>query len=180
MKKQLFTLIALITLCLIGCKRQVQMQSTGNAMLPTIPKGSDVIVDKGVKSFDRGDIVVFSFPNEIQPERASVNRIVAIAGDTVCISNSSLLVNGEPISYQSIATDYSLSSLSFKYRDQPSRDAALASGSLKVSDGHVFLVGDNPKHSLDSRHWGALPLKNILGLVSTDGNRIEPPLSPSR
>lgn len=36
-----------------------------------------------------------------------------------------------------------------------------------TEDDNLFLIGDNPKHSTDSRNFGAIPLKNIIGKVTT-------------
>lgn len=123
------------------------------SMFPTFDIGDQLLVDKItkiVKPFDRRDVVVFN-PSQTYVDltgntEALIKRIVAIAGDTVEIKDSTLYVNGEPQVEPFIneKPDYILPP-------------------LVVPSGTVLVLGDNRNHSYDSHIWGFLPTENIVG-----------------
>lgn len=129
------------------------------SMEPTIYAGESVFVDKLAyitKSPKPGDMVVFM---EKQASVPYVNRVVAITGQEVCISDEGrLLVDGQGVSYDNIQykIDYeifpSLKSRKFLY-----------SGNYIVPRDSYFVVGDNFSNSIDSRHFGPLKKQQIIG-----------------
>ena len=111
-------------------------------------------------SVDRGDVVVFKYPEN--PRRDFIKRCVAVAGDTVLVRNKQLFVNGvlqdEPFVVHKDPQVYCNSPLvpaSLRLRDN--------FGPFEVPEGHVFCLGDNRDKSLDSRFWGPVPLQYIKG-----------------
>ncbi|MDX6562563.1 MAG: signal peptidase [Gaiellales bacterium] len=120
------------------------------SMAPTLRPGDHVLVEKLSYRFGsprRGDLVVFAAPDG---GALSVKRIVGLAGDRVAIEDGVLAVNGklrrEP------------------YVDHGSMDSVYF-GPVVVPRGDVFVMGDNRADSHDSRDYGAVPRRSLVGRV---------------
>ena len=139
------------------------------SMLPTLQIGDWLLVNKfmyGVKipffrktaipvsDPKRGDIVVFIYP--MDRSKDFIKRVIAVGGDTIEIKNKKIFINGKPFedSY-GVYTD----SLILPRTVQP-RDNL---GPVKVPAGHIFAMGDNRDNSYDSRFWGFVDLKDVVG-----------------
>ena len=119
------------------------------SMVPTLEVGDRVFVNKFIYRFsepERGDIVVFESVNG--GEEDLIKRVVALPGDTVAVSGNVLSVNEEPQSEP--------------YLNREIPDDSFF-GPSRVSEGEVFVMGDNRANSADSRVFGALPVENIEG-----------------
>jgi signal peptidase I len=102
----------------------------------------------------RGDIVVFEAP-EAAARRCSeggtfIKRIVGLPGEVLSERGGALYVDGKP--------------LDEPYVDARRRDAMTTSWP-RVPDGEYFVMGDNRVASCDSREWGTVPRKNLIGPV---------------
>jgi signal peptidase I len=118
----------------------------GFSMRPTLEDGEFVLVSKmsyTFGEFDHGDIIVFHFP--LNPEEELVKRIIGLPGDHVLVKDSRLYLNGQPLNETYIA------------------QAPLYSGEWTVTEGHLFVLGDNRNNSNDSKDWGLLPQENVVG-----------------
>jgi signal peptidase I len=138
----------------------------GDSMLPALHDGERALVPRyetwlhrgGIGQFGRGDIVFFAEPGSspLCLFRCSylIKRIVATAGETVELQAGRLYVNGElqPEPY-----------LGSRWRGSASLRA------LTVPAGHVFVLGDNraPYGSVDSRSFGPVPARSLVGRTST-------------
>ncbi|MFA5145094.1 MAG: signal peptidase I [Candidatus Omnitrophota bacterium] len=99
----------------------------------------------------RGDVVVFIYPED--PKKDFVKRLVALPGETVEIKSGSIYINDVP-----------LLSPVFNQRYYYNRgDFAEEGKKIVVPEGSFFVLGDNSASSKDSRYWGFVPRKNILG-----------------
>ncbi len=117
------------------------------SMQPTLYPHDRIIVSKAAYRFHppkRGDIVVFKFP--LDPSRALIKRIVALEGETIEIKNGYVYINGKMLE-----EPYIIHELTPNY------------GPYKVPKGHCFVMGDNRNNSEDSRMWGPLAKKYIIG-----------------
>lgn len=125
----------------------------GRSMEPTFHHQDYLVVDKvnyRLNPPQRGDIVVFKAPED--PSQNYIKRIVGLPGETVTIENNSISINGtaidEPYISELLPQAASLGSF---FLEQP------------LGADEYFVLGDNRDHSSDSRRWGPLPERNIIG-----------------
>ncbi len=138
----------------------------------------------------RGDVMVFRYPPK--PSLDYIKRVVGVPGDEVAYLNKKLTINGKPVSKTSVPDFFDEDTLRYykhyeevlgnkKHRllndeDRPAfipgtDDFAFKNNCVysvegvvcKVPPGHYFMMGDNRDNSLDSRYWGFVPDKNIVG-----------------
>lgn len=107
----------------------------------------------------RGDVIVFRTDEiaSIQEHAIYVKRLVGLPGDELRLSKGTLYVNGRPAALHNRNGEIHYSVVMF------GRYLADDAETVKVPDGHYFVLGDNSDHSADSRLWGFLPAKSVLG-----------------
>jgi signal peptidase I len=122
---------------------------------------------------ERGDIVVLISPHD---GKRLVKRIVGLPGDQVALQSNRFVVNGRPVRYRlhGIATVSPTESGALVFEEKlPGRSHAIllheAPGPLSsfhpiyVPPGHYFVMGDNRDDSFDSRYWGFVERRHVLG-----------------
>jgi len=123
----------------------------GHSMAPTLANHDRLIINKftyQVSPPRRGDIVMFYYP--LNPDEAFVKRVIAEEGDTVRISGGHVYVNDLPVEDSYVAPQYR------SHEDF---------GPETVRSGFYFVLGDHRNDSSDSRDWGLVPKKYIVGKV---------------
>jgi len=160
-------------------------QIPSSSMVPTLEVGDYILVNKytygirlpvirtkvlSLNEPERGDVMVF-FPPHMN-DTYFIKRVVGLPGDTVTYRNKRLSVNGKQIELaeaEGVAADnprYQLADETLGTaehliqvdRARPSRDFTVT-----VKPGHYFMMGDNRDNSSDSRIWGQVPEKDIVG-----------------
>ncbi len=98
-----------------------------------------------------GDVIIFKFP--LNPKQNYIKRLIATPGQTVEIRNKNVYLDGKlfPLPQNGKFTDQNLT---------PGRDDF---GPVTVPPGKLFVMGDNRDNSYDSRFWGFLDRKLVLG-----------------
>lgn len=99
----------------------------------------------------RGDVVVFKAP--LNPEDDYIKRVIGLPGETVKIADGKVYVNNQII-------DESYLSKGIKTEAYSNNNSFF---SLTLGPDEYFVLGDNRNNSSDSREWGVLPKKNIIG-----------------
>jgi len=123
----------------------------GQSMAPTLEDQDRLIVNKLVYRIGeprRGDIVMLYYP--LNPDKSFVKRVIAEEGDTVRIVDGRVYVNDIPLKDDYVASEYR------------SHDDW---GPSVIPEGYYFVMGDHRNNSSDSRHWGMVPKKYIIGKV---------------
>jgi signal peptidase I len=138
----------------------------------------------------RGDVVVFRYPH--QPSQDYIKRVVGLPGDTLDVHGRQLTINGKLVE-MSLATEYSDPARAENYRQfiehlgnvdhrvifskgegtdahpaaqHTNPDACVYSAggvTCTVPPESYFVMGDNRDNSEDSRFWGFVPDRNIVG-----------------
>lgn len=159
------------------------------SMLPTLEVGDFILVNKfsyGLKlpalhdtivetgHPERGDIAVFRYP--LDPKKDFIKRVIGLPGDTLVYMDKQLYINGEPMA-QAVEGPYALDmagrDLIFQRRNEdlgPVKHDILVgpprpgdSTRIEVPEGHYFVMGDNRDGSDDSRRWGFVPERALVG-----------------
>lgn len=104
------------------------------------------------KKLKRGMMIAFHPPG--RPESVFVKRIIGLPGDRVGIHDQRVYINGVLLNEPYVKED----------RDNASSRLHIRIPEERIPPHHFFCLGDNRKQSNDSRYWGTLPRKNILGI----------------
>jgi signal peptidase I len=176
------------------------------SMNPTILEGDRLLVDKHVFGVRipwtlvrltqgrdplRGEVVVFDSPVD---GTSLVKRVIAVPGDVILLDDEGLVVNGERALYSEgdasrlqtlLAATAALDPQVFREALSgaehdilllPYRTPRRVFGPVRVPDDMYFMLGDNRDNSADSRFFGFVPRRNIVGhatrvVISLDPDR---------
>ncbi len=123
----------------------------GQSMAPTLADQDRLIVNKLAYRMGeprRGDIVMLYYP--LNPDKSFVKRVIAEEGDQVRIVDGRVYVNDVPMGDDFVPPEYR------------SHDDF---GPTTIPEGYYFVMGDHRNNSSDSRHWGNVPKKYVIGKV---------------
>ena len=123
----------------------------GLSMAPTLADQDRLIVNKLAYRIGEphiGDIVMLYYP--LNPEKSFVKRVIAEEGDQVRVVDGRVFRNDVPMDDAFVPNEYR------------SHDDW---GPQVVPEGYYFVMGDHRNNSSDSRHWGFVPKKYIIGKV---------------
>ena len=123
----------------------------GQSMAPTLADQDRLIVNKLAYRMGEprhGDIVMLHYP--LNPDKSFVKRVIAEEGDSIRIVNGQVYVNNVPMTDDFVPPE-------FKSHDD--------FGPTVIREGYYFVLGDHRNNSSDSRHWGEVPKKYVIGRV---------------
>ena len=123
----------------------------GQSMAPTLQDQDRLIVNKFAYRIGEpqiGDIVMLYYPN--RPEKSFVKRVIAAEGDQVRIIDGRVYRNDVLMDDSFVPAEYR------SHEDW---------GPKVIDEGYYFVMGDHRNNSSDSRHWGYVPKKYIIGRV---------------
>jgi signal peptidase I len=143
-------------------------QVDGPSMQPTLQNNDRLIVWKLPKTWsritghqyvpDRGDIVIFEEPS--LDNKQLIKRVVGLPGDRVVVKNNVLTVynKAHPSGFDPDTT--------LPYNQ--GRAVPPTSGNIDITVGsdQIYVCGDNRPDSLDSRYFGPVPLKDVIGKLA--------------
>ena len=125
------------------------------SMRPTLIEGDKLFVNKFLYRFSppqRGDIIVFKYPQD--PKKDFIKRLVASEGETVEIRDGKIYVDGK------LLDDPTSFGKFYYYNHDPFGGP---NEKIKVPKDSYYALGDNSANSTDSRFWGFVPKKNMVG-----------------
>ena len=144
------TLVSAVILALIIRAFIVQaFWIPSGSMIPTLLEGDRVLVCKFeylLRAPRRGDVFVFKYPRD--PSMDYVKRLIALPGDVFEVRDGIVWINGEKVEEPYVRFHDT-------YNQKP----------LTVPEKSYVALGDNRPNSADSRYWGFVPEKNIVGPV---------------
>ena len=154
--KDLFTLALLIIVVVIPIRVFVASPFIvdGDSMHPTFENLDYLIIDELIYNFQtpsRGDVIVFRYPSN--PSVFYIKRIIGLPGETVSINRGVVTVTTLTGEKLSLAEPYIVN------------EDATYTKNVSLNPEEYFVMGDNRPNSSDSRTWGPLPAKDIIGRV---------------
>ena len=160
------------------------------SMMPTLLAGDFILVNKFIYGLrvpilnntfievnhpKRGDVFVFHYPPD--PSIDYIKRVVGVPGDKIVYQDKQLYINGQKMD-MTFLDNYQYESLGFnqvhakRYSEQLGdvkhdvlieENSFSKEGSVEVPQGYYFAMGDNRDNSKDSRYWGFVPERNLVG-----------------
>lgn len=129
----------------------------GASMEPTFDDHEYLIIDEISYRFreaERGEVVVFRYPND--PRQYFIKRIVGLPGETVTVKDNQVIISGGPHEEPFVLDEAEY---------LPNEKRTSGDESVTLGEDEYFVLGDNRGSSLDSRSFGPLPERHIVGRV---------------
>lgn len=160
-------IIALILALIIRTFVVQAFKIPSGSMIPTFEIGDRIFVNKfiygarvpftdirmpAIRQPERGDIIVFVSPEA--PKKDFVKRLIALEGEKVQIKGGRIYIDGKVLDIpRSISENHYYNRGDYGEEGRP----------VTVPEDSLFVLGDNSANSRDSRYWGFVPKKNIIG-----------------
>lgn len=158
-------------------------RTSTTSMAPTLLPGDLILTDRRIDhsaenhGLKRGELVVFKSPKN--KEKHFIKRLIGLPGDEVEIKGMDLYVNGEKKTGKEVTPPNERqtenfpkgSAVFYEEIDHKTYEVIFIKGSpredlsVAVPEGFCFVLGDYRDNSLDSRHFGMIPLDDIVALV---------------
>jgi signal peptidase I len=124
----------------------------GQNMSPTLRDQDRLLINKAIYDVTlpkRGEIVMLYYPSN--PDKSFVKRIIGLPGDVIEIRSGLVVLNGHPLEEPYVVPEH-------RSREQW--------GPKTIDEAYYFVMGDRRNNGFDSRHWGLVPRKYIVGRVA--------------
>ena len=138
---------------------------SGSSMYPNFSNGDYVLVDEltyHLRPPQRGEVVVFHDPQDYSTY--FIKRVIGLPGETVKIASDTVTIFNQQNPNGFVLNE--------TYLPSSTVTTGTGAGSYTLSTTTYLMLGDNRPFSFDSRSWGPLPARNIVGLVRV---RLWPP-----
>ena len=140
-----------------------QFYISGPSMESTMFQDNRVLVNKlsyRLHDINRGDVVVFdriTTDGEVVQHDDLIKRVIALPGETVEIRQCVVFIDGEEL-FEPYLNDYDIAQINLEDRCRVSELEP-----TQISDDHIFVMGDNRPQSFDSRMFGEIESKLVVG-----------------
>ncbi|ALS03288.1 hypothetical protein ATZ33_06180 [Enterococcus silesiacus] len=134
----------------------------GYSMLPTLSENDFVYINRRAR-ITRFSIAYFKTPDQ---HGNTIRRIIGLPGESVQYKNDKLFVNNEEltepfIDHKEVTKMQSMNT----FFTEDFEVKAIKNGQLIIPKDSYLVLGDNRPYSTDSRYYGFVPKKNIIGVV---------------
>ena len=147
-----FAVIALIIVIPIRMFIAQPFVVSGESMFPTFHDGEYLIVDELsylIESPHRGEVIIFRYPGDTK--RFFIKRIIGLPNEKISIKNNEVTITNKE------------NPEGFKLTEPYINEKTFEGGEYTTKNGEYFVMGDNRNRSSDSRYWGILPEKLLIG-----------------
>ncbi|MGE7604393.1 signal peptidase I [Peribacillus sp. NPDC097675] len=145
-------LIAIIVVFICRQFLFVPVTVKGESMEPTFENSDRIVVTK-VGNIEHSDMVVFHAPDA---EKEYIKRVIGLEGDRVKMKDDVLYINGKAYKEPYVKSN----------KEQiPPNENLTENFDVKVPKGFLFVMGDNRRHSWDSRMFGVISEDSLVGKV---------------
>lgn len=120
----------------------------GASMEPNFLDGDYLIIDEISYRFEapqRGEVIIFRYP--LEPSQFFIKRIIGLPNENVKVQDGKIFINGNELNESKYLQDVE----------------TVGNVEVKLSDNEYFVLGDNRNASSDSRKWGEVDKKLIIG-----------------
>jgi signal peptidase I len=156
-------ILAIIAVLSMGCYMSISrclvqtIEVVGESMIPTLQPGNHYILNRWafhIAGPERGDVVVIRDPGD---HGFSVKRVIALGGESVHFVDGKVLINGEALKEPYLKPG------TYTFTYSKDREQFITCG-----EDSYFVMGDNRTESIDSRAYGVVSRKDVLGRVVLD------------
>lgn len=147
-----FAVLALIIVIPIRLWIAQPFVVSGESMYPTFDNGQYLIIDEIsyiLGSAHRGDVVVFRYPNDTK--RFFIKRVIGLPNEKIVVNDGTVTIFNKEHPE------------GFKMVEPYVNEKFFTGSTYETKDGEYFVLGDNRNRSSDSRFWGILPKKLMIG-----------------
>lgn len=150
-------ILVIVAAIFIGRKNSnsITVEIVGRSMEPVLHSGEKLTANRNTNNIKRGDIIIFKSQQEDEKDKILIKRIIGMPGEKIRIENEKVLINDKVISEPYI-----------KEKMNSNIDKTLPMNFIIPVDAY-YVMGDNRNISNDSRNFGVVPIKAILGKVNT-------------
>lgn len=149
------SLIAIVTVFIVRTFLLQPFLVNGASMEPNFENGDYLLIDEityRLRAPERGEVIVFRFPGD--ESTFYIKRIIGLPGETVALGKNGIkITNQENSDGFFIKEPYLPDGLNYNEK------------SITLNSSQYFVMGDNRSYSFDSRSWGPLERKELIGLV---------------
>jgi signal peptidase I len=128
----------------------------GNSMLANFEGGQFLLTDKisyRLNEPERGDVIVFKAP--LNARFDYIKRIIGLPGEKIAIKDGVIFIDGQKLKEKYLPEDI------FTRSGRVFKDGK----TIEIPEDNFIVMGDNRNYSSDSRDWGPVPRKNVVGRV---------------
>ncbi len=148
--------IAVITVLLVRSYLVQPFLVNGASMEPNFSNNNYLLVDEltyRLREPKRGEVIVFKYPGD--ESTFYIKRVIGLPGERIEVKDGIIKVYDE----------VNLNGLTIKENYLPSGLSTRGDSSVTLKDDEYYVMGDNRAYSFDSRSWGPLNKKELIGLV---------------
>lgn len=134
----------------------------GYGMTPTVSDGDRIYVNR-LKKVKRFKLIYFKVPNS---KERSIRRVIGLPGEELSFKNDQLLINQQPIVERFLAMPLYRAKQEEQLLTEDFSVNQLSNGQQQhIPKGKYLVLGDNRQYSTDSRYYGMIDEKDIIGVV---------------